>query len=184
MLALYLSALGGDADRAFFVRIYERCEDKLYAVALNILKQPRAAEDAVQDSLVKVLNHFDAAKKIFADERSNFDAWIVTIVKRTALDMLRKEKRAEPLAEDWDAPDGGDVEAESGYDALVALVRAMPEGYRAVLELRLVCEWGFSEIGKSLGITAGAARARYDRGLKLLREKCREEGYGDDGEGV
>ena len=53
--------------------------------------------------------------------------------------MDKGETAPIPLPDGWDAPDGG-AQAESGYDALAALIRAMPEGYRAVLELRLVAE--------------------------------------------
>lgn len=184
MLAFYLSTLDDSGDKALFAQIYERYEWKMYAVALNILKEPRAAEDAVHDALVKIISHFETAKKYFYDSCLDLEPWIVIIVKRTALDALKKGKYSGPFPEDWEPAGDDPTQALDGFDALVGLIRSMPEGYRAVLELRLVAEWSFQEIGKELGISASAAQVRYSRGLKLLQEKLRKEGYDYAGEGV
>ena len=151
--------------------------DRLYAVALGILKNPALAEDAVSASMVKVIDHFETFLKIYEKSCQEIGPWAVTIVKNTALNLLRQERRSGSLDENWDAPAREDTEGEAGYRRLVALIRAMPESYRQVLELRLVSEWSTRDIARSTGLSEAAVDSRISRGRALLREKLREEGY-------
>ena len=59
----------------------------------------------------------------------------------------------------------------------MSIIRAMPETYRAALEMRFVLEMTHKEISKALGISETAAANRVSRGRKLLIEKLKEEGY-------
>ncbi len=74
----------------------------------------------------------------------------MTAVKNVAVDMLRKERREEALPEDWDppAPETG----ETDYRYLVSLIRALPESYRRVLELKCMEEESNREIARRLGL--------------------------------
>lgn len=72
------------------------------------------------------------------------------------------------------------VPADQGeFQALVAIIRGMPEDYRRVLELRFVAEWSVAEIARTMGLTEGTVKTRIFRGRKLLMERLREEGYLD-----
>lgn len=97
--------------------------------------------------------------------------------KNTALDVLRREGRETELdAQVWEIavlPDLGE------FEALVALIRSMPEDYRRVLELRFVVEWSLQDIGRELGLTEGAVKSRVFRGRKLLIDALRKGGYLD-----
>ena len=103
--------------------------------------------------------------------------YIVTIVKNVSLNMLKKQKRL-VLTDDWAAFEGAEAPStEDGFGRLVALIRAMPETYRAALEMRFVLEMEYREIAKVLGISESAVANRVSRGRKLLIEKLKEEGY-------
>ena len=58
MLAVYLAALEGAADRQKFQKLYEAYEKKVYAVALNILKNTTQAEDAAQQTWLHLLKNW------------------------------------------------------------------------------------------------------------------------------
>lgn len=60
---------------------------------------------------------------------------------------------------------------------IIDLIRAMPEIYRAVLELRFVEERSTKEIAELLKLSEGAVDMRIHRGRKLLIRKLKEEGY-------
>src|SRR5262245_19558319 len=71
------------------------------------LRNPEAAEDAVQEALVAAL----AAEKSFAG-RANLRTWLTGILKHKIVDAIRKQSREVPLAEE-------DVEKELGdFDGL------------------------------------------------------------------
>lgn len=113
------------------------------------------------------------AGDFFAVEPQNRKAWMVIVLKRVCLTMLRKESRATHLAEDWDlaAPDPGD------HRGIVDLIRAMPEQYRTILELKFVLEWPDKAIARELQLPVTTVSTRISRGRKLLQEQLIKEGY-------
>ena len=91
--------------------------------------------------------------------------------------MLKKQKRL-VLTDDWTAYErAAETSPEDGYGRILALIRAMPETYRAALEMRFVLEMEYKEIAKVIGISETAVTARISRGRKLLIEKLKGEGY-------
>lgn len=181
MLSLCLSLLESDGDRALFREFHRRYERKLYAVALGLLRDPRRAEEAVQEAMVHIAGHFDQFKKIFAEDCLKIGPWAVIIVKHAALDLLRADERLTALPEHWEAPAAETAESADGYRRLVELIRAMPERDREVLELRFVREWEIRDIARRLSISETAARKRVDRARARLVSVLRREGYDEYG---
>lgn len=177
MLAVYLSMIEGDRERALFVAFYEAYRAKLYYVALAIVHSPALAEEAVQEAFLRIANHFEDYLKIYQKGRDEIRRWAVRIVKNVSLDILKKENRGAPLPEHWDEATPEDVESQSGYRALVALVSTLPGSYRAVMELKFLWEWSDQRIARRLGLSEGAVKMRISRGRALLIEKLKEEGY-------
>lgn len=126
----------------------------------------------MHDTFLKLIQSFDLLRSRTDEE---LERWLLVVVRNTALDMLRKDSREAELAskplEPAVPPDLGE------FEALVALIRRMPEDYRRVLELRFVAEWSPADISKELGLTEGAVKSRTFRGRKLLINTLRKEGY-------
>ena len=89
-----LTALELETDRALLQQIYDQYEPRMYRVALQVLKSSALAEDAVHDAFLKLIKHFSEIRKISCKELEPF---VVIIVKRTALDLLKQEKRLTSL---------------------------------------------------------------------------------------
>ena len=177
MLSLCLSLLESDGDRALFREFHGRYERRLYAVALGLLRDPRRAEDAVQEAMVHIAGHFDQFKKIFEEDCLKIGPWAVIIVKHAALDLLRQEERLAALPEHWEAQAAETAESEDGYRRLVELIRSMPDRDREVLELRFVREWEIRDIARRLSISETTARKRVDRARARLVAVLRRAGY-------
>lgn len=177
MLAYCLMLLDDPDDAPLMCEMYERYHEKLLKYALSILKNPDDAEDAAQATWERVARNFPTAKKHFHESRSVFLAWLVTIAKNLAIDELRRRGKIMPLPENWDEPAQENTETQSEVRALWRTIRSMPETKRTVMELRLINECSFAEIGKALGLTEDAARMRYSRGLEILQKTLWEEGY-------
>ena len=95
-------------------------------------------------------------------------------VRNECLTLLRRERPTVPL-EDW-----GDFAAQaesSEAEDIAAVIRAMPETYRAALEMKFLQERTDREIAQALQLSEGAVRVRISRGRALLQQKLREEGY-------
>ena len=170
MLAIYLSALETETDRQKFTRLYESCEKKVYAVALQILQNPSQSEDAAQQAWLHLLRKWELVSSL---TRENATGYAVTAAKNAALDLLRLQSRTVPLPEDWDPP--AQEDDKDGYRYLVSLVRELPEGYRRVLELKLVEELSNREIAKRLHIRESTVSSQIMRGKAMLKKRLREE---------
>ena len=166
MLSMLLAMLETEEDRERFLKLHGAYEKKLYAVAVRVL------EDAVQQTWLQLIRRWDRVSGLAWSET---EGYLVTAVKNTAVDMLRKERREEALPEDWDppAPETG----ETDYRYLVSLIRALPESYRRVLELKCMEEESNREIARRLGLKESTVATRVLRGRTMLAAALEKEGY-------
>lgn len=173
MLPILLAALESPSDKAVFTQFYESHHTDLHRYALFLVKDPHQAEDVIQTAWLQCVRY---AERFFALPKDKRLPWMVTIVKNTALSHLRTLGRTVPLAEDWDppAPEVGDP------GGIVKIIRAMPEQYRTILELKFVWELEEKEIARQTGLTVSAVSTRVYRGRKLLQQALRKEGYGHE----
>ena len=145
MIAVYLAMLETDVDRDKFMKLYESYEKKLFAVALRILENNEKAEDAVQQAWLRIIQHWERVSCLEWDLAGGY---AVTTVKNAAIDILRQEKRVEPLPATWDPP--AREESQDEYQYLVSLIQTLPDTYRRILELKYVEEYSNREIAKRL----------------------------------
>ena len=173
-MAQCLMLLESDPDREWFSQIYRDNFRRMSALAVRLLGPGPKAEDAVHDAFLKLIHHSEQLRD-WSPERTG--AWLAVVVKNTALDMLRREKREAELDEsEWMPSVPAD---EGGFQALVALIRQLPEEYRRVLELRFVAEWSLAEIAPAMGFDGERRQTRVFRGRKMLLKSLQKEGYLD-----
>ena len=111
MLSFYLAALESGGDRKIFAEIYQRYHVKMERTAMNILRDQSEAEDAVQDSFVRFLEH--APQDL---ERPS--AWLTRVMVNGCRSRLRLAwRRVGPLPETLAAP--GPEEREELEDGTI-----------------------------------------------------------------
>ena len=83
------------SDDAALAELYDRYGRSAYGLALRVLRDRALAQDAVQEGFLAVWRN--AAK--FEAERAKPSTWILTLVHRRAVDLVRREqrRRGEPL---------------------------------------------------------------------------------------
>ena len=108
---------GGD-ERAL-ISIYDTVGGRLLSVAMGVTRNLQAAEDAVSESFIKVVNYASQF------QGGNGYAWLCTIVRNTALNILKKEKYRQGGDIDgfFNLTDGRDYAAAS--DTAIEVERAM-----------------------------------------------------------
>lgn len=172
MLAICLAMLETEQDQRRFTRLFEAHEKKIYAVVLRILGDRDRAEDAAQQTWLKLVQNWDRVSVLPWGET---EGYVVTVAKNCALDILRANRRTTAFPEDWDPPAQEDRQEE--YDYLVSLIRSLPENYRRILELKLVEEETNQEIARRLGMRESTVGVRVMRGRAMLKERLEKEGY-------
>src|SRR3954454_14746820 len=90
-----LLALASRADENALGELYDRYGRVAYGLALRILRDAALAEDAVQEGFLAVWRSADRSLA----ERAKLSTWILTLVHRRAVDLVRREerRRVDPL---------------------------------------------------------------------------------------
>ena len=170
-----LVALVARGDESALGELYDRVGRVAYGLAYRILRDERLAEDAVQEAFLAVWRSAAA----FRAERAKASTWIVTLVHRRAVDIVRREerRRTEPLDADAlpDAPEpSGSAEDEAwlGFerDRVQAALRTLPDTQREAIELAYYGGYSQSELAERLGVPLGTIKSRMFAGLARLRE--------------
>src|SRR5437899_7842156 len=88
-------ALAARSDEVAFAELYDRYGRAAYGLAVRVLRDEALAEDAVQEAFLAI---WRGASR-FIPERGKASTWILTLVHRRAVDLVRLEdrRRAEPL---------------------------------------------------------------------------------------
>jgi RNA polymerase sigma factor (sigma-70 family) len=172
-----LVALVARADADALAELYDRFGRLAYGLALRIVRDPALAEDAVQDGFLAV---WRSASR-FVAERARASTWILTLVHRRAVDLVRREqpRRAEPLTA---APQSGaeDTEEQAWLrlqrGRVQEALRALPDKQREAIELAYYGGFTQSELADRLGEPLGTIKSRMFTGLARLRELLAEGG--------
>src|SRR5262249_41381426 len=90
-------ALVARSDQEALGELYDRFGRVAYGLALRVLRDEKLAEDAVQEGFLAAWRNADR----FMPERAKASTWLLTLVHRRAVDLVRREerRRAEPLPE-------------------------------------------------------------------------------------
>jgi len=167
-------------DRDAFAILYTRYFDRVYAYLKAVLRGSQAVEDTTQQVFLDVL----ACLPRYQRERGAFRAWLFTIARNQAINVLRAHGRTETMAPETisrhvDAQPAHAVEqprSASVFDRisdreLQLFVERLPAGQRQVLLLRYMLDLSTAEIAQVLGQTPEAVRQQQSRALAFLRER-------------
>jgi RNA polymerase sigma-70 factor (ECF subfamily) len=165
-------------DTPLYEIIMRRYNQRLYRVALGILRDDAEAEDVMQDAYVRAYQHLGQFAR-----RAPFSAWLTRIAVHEALVRLRLRGRNQQLNDtDLDgevsmnlvdtSPNPEQNASRSELSALLDdAVLALPDPYRIVVMLRDVEELSTSETAAALELTEQNVKVRLHRGHAMMRER-------------
>lgn len=134
------------------------------AVAGQILGNSTQAEDAVQETFVRLIRNRDQY-----DESRPFLPWFYTILRNVCRDMQRQEGRRRRILEKFRTQIRSNTGERHSRDSR-DLLSDLPPGEQDVLRLRIQHDLRFREVAVALGISEAAAKKRAQRGLRRLRK--------------
>lgn len=155
----------------FIERAMADFESPLIGYAMTILHDIERARDVVQDTFIRLCQQ-DISKV-----RDGLKTWLFTVCRNRALDILRKEKRIQPLDEvKWQrvAGSGLQPDEQAVYDERVAEVMRyldrLSSNQREVILLKFQQGLSYHEITEVTGLTSGNVGFLIHTGLKRLRD--------------
>jgi RNA polymerase sigma factor (sigma-70 family) len=170
-----LVALVARSDEIALAELYDRFGRIAFGLARRILRDDALAEDAVQDGFLAAWR--SAAR--FVPERAKASTWLLTLVHRRAVDLVRREerRRAEPLDEAPVSPTASTddvVWLRLERERVQGALRALPDQQREAIELAYYGGFTQSELAERLGQPIGTIKSRMFTGLGRLRELLAE----------
>ena len=157
----------GDAHA--FTQLYELYKTRLYSYCLKLLRDGQNAEDAVQETFVKVHAGCHSVRSL-----QSLRGWIFTIARNEAFGILRKAKMS--LVEE----DGQVWENETPLELLVQserkdivqhFLRELRPEYHEVLMLREYEDFSYAEIARITSSTESSVKSRIFKARRALVEK-------------
>jgi RNA polymerase sigma-70 factor (ECF subfamily) len=184
---LVANAARGDGEA--FSALVQRHQDRIYGLALHLLRDPGEAEEVVQETFLAALEKLASFRGDAA-----FTTWLHRVAANAALMRLRRRRRApeavgqdpvEDLLPRFDSD--GRIEAHPRHDwskradeqladreirqAVEREIQNLPEDYRIVFLLRDVDGLSSEDMAEVLGISVAAVKSRLHRARLVLRER-------------
>ena len=154
-------------DRSSQLKLYKQYAQRLYIACLRIVGNSSEAEEAMQDSFLKIFTRLDQ----YHDGQC-FEAWMHRIAIHTAIDYVRRqapdqEELSDNLAEpDEEGPDEEDIQYSVAQ--IKEATTKLPAGYRIILSLYLFEGYDMEEIASILKIQPPSVRSQYLRAKRKL----------------
>ena len=161
---LVRAAAGGDQDA--FERLVRPAGDRLLGIARKILRDPDAAEDALQQAVIQAWRDLPRLR-----DPERFDAWLSKLLVSACYREARQTRRfaarvehlsAEPLSDD-------DAEALADRERIEHAFRILSPTHRAVVVLHHYAGLPLAEVAEITGVAPGTVRSRLHYALRALR---------------
>jgi RNA polymerase sigma-70 factor (ECF subfamily) len=156
-------------DDGALAELYDRFGSLAFGLALRILHDRGLAEDAVQEAFIGVWRQGGR----FERGRGSARSWILTLVHRRAVDLVRRQERQPDAVPDPQpaTPEAGADEAAVTRDErarVQAALAQLPDDQRTAIELAYYGGLTQSELADRLNEPLGTIKSRMFNGLRRL----------------
>ena len=142
---------------------FERFYDEHRTEVLRLLRRRLGvdrADDAFQETFLRALRAYGRL-----EHGEHLRAWVLTIAQNVALDMLRRARPTEELAE------AASADSPPAYVALAELTEGLGPKERAAVVLRYGYDLSYDQIASVLGSSQDAARQATSTGVRRIRRR-------------
>ncbi|MEM7422901.1 MAG: sigma-70 family RNA polymerase sigma factor [Pseudomonadota bacterium] len=172
-----LCAIGIHGDRSAFINLFQRYAGRIKGFLIRGGAAHDVAEEVAQDVMVTIWRKASS----FDPVRASAATWIFTIARNRRVDLIRRERRAEPDPDDpiynpGPADSAESETARSGRDAHVrgALDR-LNEDQREIVMLAYYAGLSQSDIAVRLEVPLGTVKSRIRLAFARLRSELGDE---------
>lgn len=155
----------GDSDA--LSELYKKYKKAVYLIALAILNDHSLAEDAVQETFLRIRN-----KAFTFRAGTKYKAWILTVARSVALNMRSKHRKETDFSDIGCVHESleHDVAEKAIFDVdFTRAIECLGEQEKTIVILRIGENLKHAEIAKILGISKGSCRMKYSRAIKKVK---------------
>ncbi len=156
-------------DREAFAALFTHFAPRIKGYLMKSGADATTAEECAQDVMTTLWRKADQ----FDPTRASVGTWIFTIARNRRIDMLRKDRRAEPEDLPWGPepePEQSQVmEIQQESARLVKAIASLPDTQRKLIEQAYFGEMTQAEISELTGLPLGTIKSRIRLALDRLR---------------
>jgi RNA polymerase sigma factor (sigma-70 family) len=149
--------------------LYNRFSPRMLGVCYRFAKNREDAEDMLQEGFIKVFSQMHQYRNEGA-----LEGWIRRIIVHTCINVLKKNKK---FSDSIDISNANSIHTKEEMipsimqaKQVVECIRALPLGYKTVLNLYAIEGYSHKEIAFMLDIEESTSRSRYTRAKSMLEE--------------
>lgn len=182
-------AMEDNDDRAFMEQLYIEHKGLMYGIAITYLRNREDAQDAVNDAIIRLIHK---VSELRGKDRSVLRPYIVSTMKRTALNIIKKNKTVRERVRNVEVEEI-DAYADQKADVDTAVVancksaelrkaiEQLTDRERTVLRLKYFEGWSDADIAQWLGLAESSIRVYLVRARRHMYEILRGQGFEDEG---
>jgi RNA polymerase sigma-70 factor (ECF subfamily) len=158
------------ADEALIRALYADHGRSLLAYATRLTGDRAAAEDVVQETLVRAWRNQD----VLTNGQGSVRGWLFTVARNIIVDQVRaRAARPTEVAAPTETLRGDDDPAEQVVDSIIVLdaLEGLSQEHRAVIEEIYFRGRAIAEVAVALNIPPGTVKSRSYYALRALRQK-------------
>ncbi len=149
-------------------QIWQEYHDRLHGFIRSRVADPSAADDILQQIFLKIHAKIDTLQ-----ETEKIQSWMYQIARNTIIDYYRSHKETKGLPDILESPE---EEAHEKTRREIAgcmgpLIEGLPDHYREAITMSEIDGLTQKEVATRQGVSLPGAKARVQRGRKLLKEK-------------
>ena len=174
MVSAALAVLELEGQRSELSEIYDKYRKRFVGVALKVLHNHEDAEDAVQETFLRIADRPDT---FFSLNDKNRLRYLCGVIRNVAVDMLNKRKRDVELNENIffsDDPLESLVLNDISHGELIGFIESLPPLQQNVLVLTRLLKLSISETAKTLRISERAVNQRLYLARKAVKQFIEE----------
>ena len=170
-MIVYMQIIESDEDKSKFEQLYLKYRNLMFYVARKILNNQQDAEDAVHQAFVSIIENLEKISDIDCPKTRSY---IVIIVERKAIDLMRKNEKVVSM-ESIDETAGIEISL-SDVGSISNAFANLPARYREVLLLHYDNGYSTKEIAQMFQMKRPAVQKLLWRAKIALQEILDKEG--------
>lgn len=170
-----------DGDQFSFGKLIDRFRGRVYGLCYSMLRQREDAEDAVQETFVRVARNLHRW-----DPQRAFEPWLLTIAgNRCRTRLSRRRNRPAPLSLEIPVADDSHLEMQGQLMAeeINLALQAIRTEYRVAFEMFHNAEASYAEIAEQMQVPLGTVKTWVHRARKEVVEILKNRGVLEENAG-
>ncbi len=171
--------LRASSEPWLFAVLLDRYQDAFLRKAVGIIRDPRDAEEIVQDTFTKIYVH---ANSFSPQAGAKFSSWAYRILMNTAFTYYQKRVKQgnrftalDPEFEQFVADKTAGTDGAEVRDGVERILSRLPGHLASVLRLHYIERWSHQDIANETGEVVGTIKARIHRAKAAFRKESRTE---------